>query len=88
MPRVWQAMQLQPLGSTLRVGEQNMQEMSFEHCNLRVTMRNRVEGRAIVRLAELYGHVADGVNNGQKVLVRRDHPRPKERRSQTRIIEG
>ena len=88
MPRVWQAMQLQPLGSTLRVGEQNMQEMSFEHCNLRVTMRNRVEGRAIVRLAELLGYVEDGVYNGQMVLVRRDHPRPNARRSMTRIIEA
>ncbi len=88
MPRVWQAMQLQPLGATIRVGEQNMQELSFEHCNLRVTMRNRVEGRAIVRLAELLGYVEDGVYNGQMVLVRRDHPRPNNRRSMTRIIEG
>jgi hypothetical protein len=87
MPRVWQAMQLQPLGATIRVGEQNMQELSFEHCNLRVTMRNRVEGRAIVRLAELLGYVEDGVYNGQMVLVRRDHPRPNTRRSMTRIIE-
>ena len=65
-----------------------MQELSFEHCNLRVTMRNRVEGRAIVRLAELLGYVEDGVYNGQMVLVRRDHPRPNARRSMTRIIEG
>jgi len=88
IPRVWQAMQLQPIGSTIRVGEQIMQELSFEHCNLRVTMRNRVESRAIVRLAELLGYVEDGVYNGQMVLVRRDHPRPNTRRSMTRIIEG
>jgi hypothetical protein len=87
MPRVWQAMQLQPIGSTIRVGEQVMQEISFEHCNLRVTMRSRLEIRSIISLAELLGYVEDGVYNGQTVLVRRDHPRPNARRSMTRLIE-
>ena len=88
MPRIWQALQLQPLGSTIRVGEQNRQAVSFEHCNLRVTMRNMSERRTVVRLAELLGYVEDGVYNGQIVLVRRDHPLPNNRRSMTRIIEA
>ena len=88
MPRIWQALQLQPLGSTIRVGEQNMQTVSFEHCNLRVTLRNLSERRTVVRLAELLGYVEDEVCNGQMILVRRDHPRPNNRRSMTRIIEG
>ena len=88
MPRIWQALQLQPLGSTIRLGEQNMQAVSFEHCNLRVTLRNRTEKRTVVRLAELLGYVEDGVFNGQIVLVRRDHPLPNNRRSMTRIIEA
>jgi len=87
MPRIWQAMQLQPIGSTIRVGEQVMQEISFEHCNLRVTMRSRLEIRSIISLAELLGYVEDGAYNGQTVLVRRDHPRPNARRSMTRLIE-
>jgi len=88
MPRIWQALQLQPLGSTIRVGEQNMQAISFEHCNLRVTLRNMSERRTVVRLAELLGYVEDGIYIGQIVLVRRDHPLPNNRRSMTRIIEG
>jgi hypothetical protein len=88
MPRIWQALQLQPLGSTIRIGEQNLQAISFEHCNLRVTMRNITERRTVVRLAELLGYVEDGVYNGQIVLVRRDHPQPNNRRSMTRIIEA
>ena len=87
MPRIWQALQLQPLGSTIRIGEQNLQTVFFEHCNLRVTMRNITERRTVVRLAELLGYVEDGVYNGQIVLVRRDHPQPNNRRSMTRIIE-
>jgi hypothetical protein len=87
MPRIWQALQLQPVGSTIRIGEENMQAISFEHCNLRVTLRNRTEKRTVVRLAELLGYVEDGVFNGQIVLVRRDHPLPNNRRSMTRIIE-
>jgi hypothetical protein len=88
MPRIWQALQLQPLGSTIRIGEQNMQAISFEHCNLRVTLRNRTEKRTVVRLAELLGYAEDGVYNGQIVLVRRDHPLPNNRRSMTRIVEA
>jgi hypothetical protein len=88
MPRIWQALQLQPLGSTIRVGEQNMQTVSFEHCNLRVTLRNLSERRTVVRLAELLGYVEDEACNGQRILVRRDHPRPNNRRSMTRLIEG
>jgi hypothetical protein len=88
MPRIWQALQLQPLGSTIRIGEQNLQAVSFEHCNLRVTLRNLSERRTVVRLAELLGYVEDEVCNGQIILVRRDHPRPNNRRSMTRIIEG
>ena len=88
MPRIWQALQLQPLGSTIRIGEQNLQAVFFEHCNLRVTMRNITERRTVVRLAELLGYVEDGVYNGQIVLVRRDHPQPNNRRSMTRIIEA
>ena len=88
MPRIWQALQLQPLGSTIRIGEQNLQAVSFEHCNLRVTMRNITERRTVVRLAESLGYVEDGVYNGQIVLVRRDHPQPNNRRSMTRIIEA
>ena len=64
-----------------------MQEISFEHCNLRVTMRSRLEIRSIISLAELLGYVEDGAYNGQTVLVRRDHPRPNARRSMTRLIE-
>ncbi|MDE0557424.1 MAG: hypothetical protein OSB30_02995, partial [Candidatus Poseidoniaceae archaeon] len=60
MPRIWQALQLQPVGSTIRIGEQNLQAVSFEHCNLRVTMRNITERRTVVRLAELLGYVEDG----------------------------
>ena len=88
MPRIWQALQLQPLGSTIRIGEQNRQAVSFEHCNLRVTMRNMSERRTVVRLAELLGYVEDGVYNGQIVLVRRDNPLPNNRRSMTRIVEA
>ena len=88
MPRIWQALQLQPLGSTISIGEQNLQAVFFEHCNLRVTMRNITERRTVVRLAELLGYVEDGVYNGQIVLVRRDHPQPNNRRSMTRIIEA
>lgn len=88
MPRAWQAMQLQPIGSIITVGGEYRQEISFEHCNLKVTLRSALERRTVIRFAQLMGYVENGTTDGSTVFVRRDHPQPNHRRLMTRIVEN
>ncbi|MDA7846237.1 hypothetical protein N9A87_04235 [Euryarchaeota archaeon] len=80
-PRIWEAMLLQPIGSTLAVSVADGGELIFEHCTLNVTLRNAAERRLIRRFADLAGYVEQGQDGGRMTFLRRDHPRQWARRN-------
>lgn len=80
-PRVWEAMLLQPIGSTLRIAAEDGAEISFQHCMLRVTLRVGAERRLARQFAREAGYIEDGRDGTAIVFRRRDHPRQWARRN-------
>ena len=80
-PRIWEAMLLQPIGSSLTLSVADGGDLIFEHCMLNVTLRNGAERRLIRRFADLAGYVEQGQHGGRMTFLRRDHPRQWARRN-------
>ena len=74
--RVWEAMSLMPLGSTVRSPKTDGEPLTFEHANLTVTIRNRIERNSVSLMARALGYTQHGGDEGHQVFIRRDHPRP------------
>ncbi len=80
-PRIWEAMLLQPIGSSLTLSVADGGDLIFEHCMLNVTLRNGAERRLTRRFADLAGYVEQGQDGGRMTFLRRDHPRQWARRN-------
>ncbi|MFL2949209.1 MAG: hypothetical protein ACJZ40_02345 [Candidatus Poseidoniaceae archaeon] len=80
-PRIWEAMLLQPIGSTMLMGGNDGVDVSFEDCMLRATVRSAEERSLIRRFAREAGYAEDGRRDGRVVFRRRDHPRQWARRN-------
>jgi hypothetical protein len=80
-PRIWEALLLQPIGAEVRFGVRDGGGISFEHCQLNVTIRNAYERRLILRFATLAGYEERTRESGKQVFLRRDHPRQWARRN-------
>jgi hypothetical protein len=74
--RVWEAMSLMPLGSTIRSPLTDGEALTFEHANLTVTIRNRTERNSVSLMAHALGYTRHGEDERVQVYIRRDHPRP------------
>ena len=74
--RVWEAMSLMPLGSTIRSPLTDGEALTFEHANLTVTIRNRTERNSVSLMAHALGYTRHGEDERVQVFIRRDHPRP------------
>ena len=86
-PRVWEAMQLSPIGSTLRISGVDGGDLTFEHCHLAITVRTQRERRILRKFATLLGFVGDVEHGNQTVFVRRDHASPSARRQLSLQLE-
>jgi len=80
-PRVWEAMLLQPIGSTLRIATSDGGDLSFQHCMLRATLRAGAERRLARQFAREAGYVENGREGAALLFRRRDHPRQWARRN-------
>ena len=88
IPRVWEALMLQPVGSHVTLSTVNNGEISFQHCQLKVTIRNQAERNFLKRLLAMLGYDEDEGDQleRQQVYYRRDHPRPGIRRRLTNLL--
>ena len=80
-PRVWEAMLLQPIGSTFTFSMNDGGDLNFQHCMLNLTLRNAAERRLVRRFADLAGYVEQNQAGERMVFLRRDHPRQWARRN-------
>jgi hypothetical protein len=80
-PRVWEAMLLQPIGSTLKIATSDGGDLSFQHCMFRVTLRAGAERRLARQFAREAGYVENGREGAALLFRRRDHPRQWARRN-------
>ena len=74
--RVWEAMSLMPLGSTIRLPNNDGDTLTFEHANLSVTIRNRIERNSVSLMSRALGYARHGEEERHQLFIRRDHPRP------------
>ena len=73
--RVWEVLVQQPLGSTVRIPNEDGMPLSLEHAALRVTVRSALERNFLARIAKILGYVKNDEIEDESVFVRRDHPR-------------
>lgn len=85
-PLLWEAMMLHPVGSTLRISQQNNGVINFQHCNLSLTVRNPQERRIMCRFATLLGYREREPAQGMMILERRGGPRNNARRDLTLLL--
>ncbi len=88
IPRVWEALILQPVGAQVTLSTVNDGEISFQYCQLRVTVRNQAERNLLKRLLNMLGYQEDEGDQQERLQVyyRRDHPRPRNRRMLTNVL--
>ncbi len=84
--RVWEALISQPLGSDIRMPTDLGGPLKFSDVDLQVTLRNAIERRFTIAIAQLLGYVRDGENQDSIVFIRRDHPRPNARLRLTDLL--
>lgn len=88
IPRVWEALMLQPVGAQVTLSTVNDGVISFQYCQLRVTIRNQAERNLIKRLLNMLGYHEDEGDQQERLQLyyRRDHPRPRNRRILTNVL--
>jgi hypothetical protein len=88
MPRVWEALMLQPIGSTVTLPTVANRDITFQHCQLRVTLRDFREIRLLKRILVILGYREDEGDQleREQVYYRRDHPHLRNRRMLTQAL--
>ena len=88
IPRIWEALMLQPIGAQVTLSTVNDGEISFQYCQLRVTVRNQAERSLFKRLLNMLGYHEDEGDQQERLQVyyRRDYPRPRTRRMLTNVL--
>lgn len=88
MPRVWEALMMQPIGSRASIPTVADRDLTLQHCQLRVTLRNRNEIRLLKRFLNILGYVEDEGDQleREQVYRRRDHPHLRNRRMLTQAL--
>ncbi len=84
--RVWEVLSLQPIGSLVFLSNRMGGELSFQHANLTMTIRNRLERDVIQRMARSLGYGQHTNEGDVRTLIRRDHPRPDARLELTDVL--
>ena len=88
LPRVWEALMLQPIGSQVILPTVTNKEVTFQYCQLKVTLRDASEIRLLKRFLVILGyHEEDGDQlERTQAYYRRDHPHPRNRRMLTQSL--
>lgn len=84
--RAWEVLVLQPLGSNVRIPNEDGLPLSFEHAALQLTVRSQLERNFLRRIAQNLGYVLEVENGHDTLFVRRDHPRPNSRLRLTDLL--
>ena len=79
---------LQPIGSTVTLPTVANREITFQHCQLRVTLRDFREIRLLKRILVILGYREDEGDQleREQVYYRRDHPHLRNRRMLTQAL--
>ena len=72
--RVWGLLLHQPIGSWVDVPRANHDALSFQHAELRLSVRSQPERRFVHQMIRWCGYVAEGEIEGSLRFRRRDHP--------------
>jgi len=90
MPRVWEALMLQPIGSQVILPTVENRDITFQHCQLKVTLRDTREIRLIKRILTILGYQEDEEDQleREQTYRRRDHPHPRNRRMLTQALSN
>ena len=84
--RAWEVLVHQPLGSYVRIPNDDGLPLSFEHAALQVTVRSPLERNFLSRIARTLGYVKDDEQGNDSIFIRRDHPRPNARLQLTDLL--
>ena len=84
--RVWEVLVHQPLGSHVRIPNDDGLPLSFEHAALQVTIRSQLERTFVTRISRVLGYVKHDEEGQNSIFVRRDHPRPNARLQLTDLL--
>ena len=84
--RAWEVLVHQPLGSFVRIPNDDGLPLSFEHAALQVTVRSPLERNFLSRIARTLGYVKDDEQGNDSIFIRRDHPRPNARLQLTDLL--
>ena len=86
LPEPWEVLVHQPLGSFVRIPNDDGLPLSFEHAALQVTVRSPLERTFLSRIARTLGYVKDDEQGNDSIFIRRDHPRPNARLQLTDLL--
>ena len=88
MPRIWEALMLHPIGSQVVLPTVANKEISFQYCQLKVTLRDHREINLLKRFLTILGYRNDDGDQLERsqIYYRRDHPRPRNRRMLTQAL--
>ena len=88
MPRIWEALMLHPIGSQVVLPTVANKEISFQYCQLKVTLRDHREINLLKRFLKILGYRNDDGDQLERsqIYYRRDHPRPRNRRMLTQAL--
>ena len=84
--RAWEVLVHQPLGSIVRIPNEDGMPLSFEHAALQITVRSPLERNFLARISRVLGYVKDDEQGHDSIFVRRDHPRPNARLQLTDLL--
>ena len=82
----WEVLVHQPLGSFVRIPNQDGMPLSFQHAALQITVRSPLERNFLSRIARCLGYVKDEEQGDYSLFIRRDHPRPNARLQLTDLL--
>ena len=90
MPRIWEALMLHPIGSQVVIPTVTGKDISFQYCQLKVTLRDNREIRLLKRFLSILGYHEDDGDQFERsqIYYRRDHPRPRNRRMLTQTLSN
>lgn len=79
---------MQPIGSRASIPTVPGRDLTLQHCQLTVTLRNRNEIRLLKRFLNILGYVEDEGDQleREQVYRRRDHPHLRNRRMLTQAL--
>lgn len=84
----WEVLVQQPLGSFVRIPNEDGLPLGFQHAALQVTVRSQLERNFLTRIARTLGYVKDGEEGHDSIFLRRDHPRPNARLQLTDLLRN